>query len=88
MQEVSATVQMGFDKGLTVCGQQARNQCLCVQKSPQIPSFEIVIKDGPGEKSLQRKEIERLTGAGVRVSGCALCFAVLGANNKITTKSP
>ena len=33
---VSATAQTGFDKGLTVCGQQAGNKCLCVLKCPHL----------------------------------------------------
>lgn len=34
--EASATAQMGFDKGLAVCGQHARSQCLRVLKSPHL----------------------------------------------------
>ena len=45
---VSATIQMGFDEGLAVCGRQAGNQSLGVPKSPQIPSFETIIKNEAG----------------------------------------
>ena len=48
---VSATIQMGFDEGLAVCGQQAGNQSLGVPKSPQIPSFETIIKNEAGREA-------------------------------------
>lgn len=72
VQEASVTVQVGFDKGLAVCGQQVRYQSFCALKSPQIPLFVMIIKNGPGLRSLQRKE------TGEIASGHGFCFAAFG----------
>ena len=53
----------------------------------EITSFEAVIKDRSGGRSLQRKDTGRLSGTGVRVSGCGFCSAVLGGKQPNNCKS-